>query len=702
MADGFKFFNKGVQLTPTTTPGTIAGDLRVNSAGTELKFHNGTSEASLLKSATVYNVKDYGATGDGTTDDTSAIETAVAAAASGGQIYFPTGTYKCSSDLNVSVGSVWILGEGQSSKLVFADGYGLRINISNVKISDLWLDGQNYSTGTSTGNIIQARGTNSSNYLENIIVDSCYITNVPQTGINLRFVQNFKLTNNRIENVYYAGISIESGTYGEITNNQVIDINPGSIAAEAYGIAVSRNESDLVTAPRSKNVLVSHNVIHNNPVWEGLDTHSGDYIVFSNNIITACKLGIVVAADGESPANYPPRYCTVSNNTIDSQVTSGSASYGIVVAGDFDSNDYALACTVTGNTISRHGDESSSTGCALYFYATQGLTVAGNSILEAGANAIYLSVENYGFSITGNTIVDVFSNTIGRATGIYSQDSNQTGVIHSNVFATATKSATSVMTQAMKFLNTQTGYAVAVGQNYWAGTFTDYIADAPSGVTGFNLNGSDDPVLRFFNRSGRSTYVINTQNNGATFISSGSDSSLGRNIAMYSSSHATLPSTFKINRGSTTELSIDSVGAIEIGANPGTQRIMINGYMAHNYSTNNQGYSLLSSQGGTAGFNVMGASASENLGRNMFLYSSAHASLANIFRIRNATAVQFEISSAGAITLGSTSSTAQHVINGLASTTATAGTVHTIPGTVVEYLTVTVNGNTRKIPLFAS
>jgi len=203
MANGYKGITNGVRLVPSGVSTAVAGDMRTNSTGTSLKFHDGTSEVSLLKSATVYNVKDYGATGNGTTDDTATIETAIAAASSGGIIYFPAGTYKCDSDLDVSVGSTWILGEGVASKLIFADGYGLRITTSNVRVSDLWFDGQNYSTGTSTGNIIQARGTNSSNYLENIIVDNCYITNVPQTGINLRFVQNFKLTNNRIECRYF-------------------------------------------------------------------------------------------------------------------------------------------------------------------------------------------------------------------------------------------------------------------------------------------------------------------------------------------------------------------------------------------------------------------------------------------------------------------------------------------------------------------
>src|ERR1700691_5533219 len=46
-------------------------------------------------SALVFNVKSYGALGNGTTDDTVAIQTAytAAAAAGGGIVFFPPGTY---------------------------------------------------------------------------------------------------------------------------------------------------------------------------------------------------------------------------------------------------------------------------------------------------------------------------------------------------------------------------------------------------------------------------------------------------------------------------------------------------------------------------------------------------------------------------------------------------------------------------------
>lgn len=48
----------------------------------------------------LYDVKDYGALGDGTTDDTTAVQAAITAAAvNGGTVFFPPGTYRCNGQL---------------------------------------------------------------------------------------------------------------------------------------------------------------------------------------------------------------------------------------------------------------------------------------------------------------------------------------------------------------------------------------------------------------------------------------------------------------------------------------------------------------------------------------------------------------------------------------------------------------------------
>src|SRR5690348_4237531 len=66
---------------------------------------NPTVVGKVAKGSLVLNVKDYGAKGDGTTDDTAAIQSAinVSTTANPRAIFFPAGTYKITAALTVSV-----------------------------------------------------------------------------------------------------------------------------------------------------------------------------------------------------------------------------------------------------------------------------------------------------------------------------------------------------------------------------------------------------------------------------------------------------------------------------------------------------------------------------------------------------------------------------------------------------------------------
>lgn len=81
-----------------------------------------------------WNVKDFGAQGDQTTDDTAAIQAAINAAsisvsnslslggaASGGIVYLPKGWYKITNTLNVTANGVELHGASRTASVIFAD-----------------------------------------------------------------------------------------------------------------------------------------------------------------------------------------------------------------------------------------------------------------------------------------------------------------------------------------------------------------------------------------------------------------------------------------------------------------------------------------------------------------------------------------------------------------------------------------------------
>lgn len=83
-----------------------------------LAYANATPEQKI-------NVRDYGAKGDGLSDDTAAIRAAIAAVpVSGGTVYLPCGTYLLSSGLTITTGHTTITSEDTCATLKMTGGNG--------------------------------------------------------------------------------------------------------------------------------------------------------------------------------------------------------------------------------------------------------------------------------------------------------------------------------------------------------------------------------------------------------------------------------------------------------------------------------------------------------------------------------------------------------------------------------------------------
>jgi hypothetical protein len=95
-------------------PSSIAAGTVVTSS---LVLPDGTSTTRTLGAlfGDYVSVKDFGAKGDGVTDDTAAIQAAVNAVPFGGKLYFPHGTYIRSATVTLPNGNITLEGDGNSS-----------------------------------------------------------------------------------------------------------------------------------------------------------------------------------------------------------------------------------------------------------------------------------------------------------------------------------------------------------------------------------------------------------------------------------------------------------------------------------------------------------------------------------------------------------------------------------------------------------
>jgi hypothetical protein len=363
-------------------------------------FANAVGKTVHQKLQDLISVKDFGAVGDGTTNDTTAIQNAVNAVSSspaGGTLYFPQGTYLTSK---ITIGpNITLDGGGCIVKAVAGQNYIFSITgTANITIRDFVFDATGMSDVGGTGGLPQ-----SVLYIDvavgpcsNILVDNCRFTNIPLTNQNYHAI-GFNGAECVVQNCYVdqsGGDALNfNGGFNVIVNNVVKNGGDGGIAVNNGGRAnISNNyifkcDLGIGCGPEGNSTDV--------------DTYS---LVIANNTINSCGWGINLGWFSNA-GRRGPSPVSITGNSIYS-----CKSYGIRYDGD--SSTFVLNATVSGNTIMFTGSNAydgsfGANSGDIVFAACRNVSIVGNSIkypLGTGnTRSIWLNQCVF-VTITGNTI----------------------------------------------------------------------------------------------------------------------------------------------------------------------------------------------------------------------------------------------------------------------------------------------------------
>lgn len=314
---------------------------------------------SLWAAAGQYNVVDYGAKGDGVTDDLVAIQAALDAAGAGkGTVYMPPGVYLASNVLVVP-SNVVLEGAGMGATIIRNPAGGLsgkQVN-GNWAYATIALVGVSYSgvrnlqvdhltNGTHANGIIMVpAGANASGTPTTYsFVERCRVEGADTHQYliwNMRGAQNTIRDNIVSGNVSnnpaskQEGIELFGGEDIQVLNNRII--NAGS-----SGIFVSE-QPEIVPGTFFRNILIQGNVVIGGQrgINMAIVTNVQNVSVLNNTVTGQFDKGVFFATEQST---------TASNVLIHNNIITGQSGNALVVNGQSSPNWRAVS--VQGNTLS--------------------------------------------------------------------------------------------------------------------------------------------------------------------------------------------------------------------------------------------------------------------------------------------------------------------------------------------------------------
>lgn len=336
-----------------------------------------------------FDVRDYGALGDGATDDRTALQAAYTAASSagGGTVRYQKGkTYILGSGVTVSANTETDFNGSTVKTKAGVTGFNMFVsgNVNNVRYRNGVVDLNKANVtdpasinlgigiyfactnGNSFGNSVDsvtvqnshqvgvrmqghnAGSTPSSMNPSEIVVRNCAITGC-KYGTYLTRVSNYRVYANRIDDCADAGITLNFHRDGVIEGNLVEDTTSHGIVC-VYGIGYT----------------------------------------IANNVVRRAGVTGITNGGGSYTASETNRYYTVTGNVCEGCTAHGITNDPTITSGTFE----LTSATVSGNVCRNNGIHG------IYCHNVKRITLSGNECLDNAASGIAIN-GSYG-TIVGN------------------------------------------------------------------------------------------------------------------------------------------------------------------------------------------------------------------------------------------------------------------------------------------------------------
>ena len=299
------------------------------------------------------SVKDFGATGDGTTDDTTAFQNALTAAA-GKSLYVPNGTYLCTG-LTIYSGTN-MYGDSPSTSIIKAKG---TLGTSTALLKNANQSGTAYAY-TDVGIAVS-----------NIRFDGNNLGSRTAELVSFGKVNDLHVNNCQIFNVQYIGMALGGCLAAVVSSCSFTECGSDSVIIEG-GAALWMGPAADTTV--SFDVSVTECNFNNNN-WSAMYANGNRLSMIGNYLSSNKESGIFMTGNNN----------VISNNWISGQTKKYISASGIEVGGGFH--------TISGNFIGDTDNDSIS------LTDVQFATITGNTLYNPGrASATFPNASCVGFT----------------------------------------------------------------------------------------------------------------------------------------------------------------------------------------------------------------------------------------------------------------------------------------------------------------